>query len=115
MENLDKSLRVLTYYHTSIRNIGLYSSLAFAALVYSRFHRGKTFFINIGLILASLVLTILSTVIGIYLIEDIEIISNDDNTIIPVIDKWLMIPNIMMMINAVTLISTLFVLFNQFQ
>ena len=43
MENLDKSLRVLTYYHTSIRNMGLYSSAAFAALVYSRFHRGKNF------------------------------------------------------------------------
>ena len=48
MENLDKSLRVLTYYHTSIRNIGLYTSLAFASLVYSRFHRGKTFFNSEG-------------------------------------------------------------------
>mgnify|MGYP007047342692 CR=1 FL=1 len=114
MENLDKSLRVLAYYHTSIRNIGLYTSLAFASLVYSRFHRGRTFFINIGLILSSLILTILSTIIGQYLIEDIKTISDDDKSIIPIIDKWLIIPNIMTFINAIILLSTLFVLFNQF-
>lgn len=115
MENLDKSLRVLTYYHTSIRNIGLYSSLAFASLVYSRFHRGKTFFINIALILASLVLTILSTIIGVHLTEDIKTITDDDKSLLPVIDKWLLVPNIMYVINMIILISTLFVLFSQFR
>ena len=115
MDNLDKSLRVLTYYHTSIRNIGLYSSLAFASLVYSRFHRGKTFFINIALIITSLVLTIISTVIGMHLIKDIKIITDDDKSLLPVIDKWLLVPNTMYIINAIILLSTLFVLFNQFR
>jgi len=114
MKDLDKSLRVLTYHHTSIRNIGLYSSLALAALVYSRFHRGKTLIINIALIISSLLLTILSIVISQYLIEDIKTIYNKDKSMIPVIDKWLIIPNIMIYINAVILLSTLFVLFNQF-
>lgn len=115
MENLDKSLRVLTYYHTSTRNIGLYSSLALGALVYSRYHRGKTFLINIAMILISLIFSILSTIIGVYLLQDIQIISNDDASIKSVIDKWILIPNVMMMINVIIIISTLFVFFNQFR
>ena len=63
MDNLDIKFRVLQYYHTSIRNIGLYTSLAFAALVYSRFHRGKNIFLNIGLIVISLIFTIISIVL----------------------------------------------------
>lgn len=114
MENLDKSLRVLTYYHTSLRNIGLYTSLAFTAIIYSQSHKGKSFFINVSLIIASLILTTLSTVIGLFLIEDIKIISDNDEKMLPVIDKWLTIPNIMLFINAIVLISTLFVLFNKF-
>ena len=115
MENLDKSLRVLTYYHTSIRNMGLYSSAAFAALVYSRFHRGKNFIINISLILASLTFIILSITIGTYLLQDLKTISNEDSEVIPILDKWLLIPNIMIYTNIAILIATLFVLFIQFR
>ena len=115
MENLDKYVRVLTYYHTSIRNIGLYCSLALGALVYSRYHREKTFLINIAMILVSLIFSILSTIIGLYLLQDIQTILNDDSSIGTVIDKWLMIPNIMLIVNALILLSTLFVLFNQFR
>ena len=32
---------LLMFYHTSIRNIALFTSVSFAALGYSRFYRGK--------------------------------------------------------------------------
>ena len=115
MENLDKSLRVLQYYHTTIRNMALYASVAFAALVYSRFHRGKNFGINIILICASLVFTILSIIIGYYLKEDLKNIEKIDKGYVTLMEKWLLVPNVLIGTNYVILLSTIFVLFLQFR
>jgi hypothetical protein len=115
MENLDKSLRVLQYYHTTIRNMALYASVAFAALVYSRFHRGKNFGINIILICTSLVFTILSIIIGYYLKEDLKNIEKIDKGYVTLMEKWLLVPNVLIGTNYVILLATVFVLFLQFR
>jgi hypothetical protein len=49
----DKDL--LMYFHTSFRNVGLYTSMSFAALGYSRFYRDKNELYNIYLIISSLI------------------------------------------------------------
>ncbi len=70
--DLDKSLRILTYYHTALRNIGLYTSIAFAALIFSRHWRNKNFGLNIMLIVITLIFVSLSISIGTFLIQDLE-------------------------------------------
>lgn len=111
---MDKSVSVLNYYHTALRNMGLYTSIALAALVYSRFHRGKIFMINVIMIVISIIFILLSVTIGIFLLQDLEMISNNDKTILPMIEKWLLLPNIVIYTNSAIIISTLYVLFVQF-
>lgn len=111
---MDKSVSVLKYYHTALRNMGLYTSVALAALVYSRFHRGKNFLVNVIMIVISLIFTLLSVTIGIFLLQDIEMISNNYREIIPIIEKWLLLPNVIIYTNSAVILSTLYVLFIQF-
>lgn len=112
MEKNDNSLKIMSYYHTSIRNIGLYLSLSFAALVGSRYHRGKNFIINILLIVISLIFTIMSYLISVYLIKDIELLNSENP--VEIIDKWLIIPHVTQIINGVVLLGTSYVLISQF-
>lgn len=51
---------ILMYYHTTLRNVGLYTSVSLALLGYSRFYRGKIYLYNISFILLSLTLLILT-------------------------------------------------------
>ena len=111
MEKNDNSLKIMSYYHTSIRNIGLYLSLSFAALVGSRYHRGKNFIINILLIVISLIFTIMSYLISVYLIKDIELLNSENP--VEIIDKWLIIPHVTQIINGVVLLGTSYVLISQ--
>lgn len=111
---MDKSISVLNYYHTALRNMGLYTSVALAALVYSRFHRGKNFTINVIMIVISIIFILLSVTIGILLLQDLEMISNNDKTILPMIEKWLLLPNVIIYTNSAVILSTLYVLFIQF-
>ena len=48
------------YYHTTLRNVGLYTSVSLALLGYSRFYRGQIFLYNVSFILLSLVLLTLT-------------------------------------------------------
>jgi hypothetical protein len=112
---MDNSINVLKYYHTALRNMGLYTSIALASLVYSRFYRNKNFVINITMIVTSLIFTLLSIVIGIYLLQDLKLISNNDTEIIQMVDKWTLLPNIIIYTNTAVILSTLYVLFVQFR
>ena len=51
---------ILMYYHTTLRNVGLYTSVSLALLGYSRFYRGQIFLYNVSFILLSLVLLTLT-------------------------------------------------------
>jgi hypothetical protein len=45
---------IMMYFHTSLRNIGLFTSVSLAMLGYSRFYRGKNIIYNVTFILISL-------------------------------------------------------------
>lgn len=113
MDDLDKSLKILSYYHSALRNIGLYTSLSFAALVYSRYHRSKNFTINILMIFVSIFFTLLSLCITLFLREDLEMIHEKDE--FEALEKWLLLPDIMQYVNICILLTSLFVLFSQFR
>lgn len=59
------------YFHTALRNIGLYTSLSFAALAYSRVHRGKTPIYDMILIAISMVFLLLSFTMNYVLNSDV--------------------------------------------
>ena len=60
------------YFHTTMRNIGLYTSLSFGSLAYSRFHRGKSVIYDSILILISLAFLFLSFVLNYNLNRDVK-------------------------------------------
>jgi hypothetical protein len=59
------------YFHSTLRNIGLFTSLAFGSLAYSRYYRHKSYFYNIILILISLIFLSLSFIMNYTLRENI--------------------------------------------
>lgn len=113
MDNLDKSLRILGYYHSALRNIGLYTSLSFAALVYSRYHRSKNLAVNVVMIFVSIFFTLLSLCIALFLREDLDKINEKEG--LEALEKWLLLPDIMQYVNGCILLTSLFVLFLQFR
>lgn len=83
---------MIMMYHTSLRNVGLFTSVSFAALGYSRFYRGKNRIYNVFLILASLAFIFSSLMINWYLIQDYSYLLGKIDTRLA--DKWLFIPKI---------------------
>jgi hypothetical protein len=55
------------YFHTTIRNIGLYTSLSYATLAYSRVYRNNNPFYDIMLILISLIFLAIAFIINYFL------------------------------------------------
>lgn len=60
------------YFHSALRNVGLYTSLSFAALAYSRVHRGSTPIYDMILIAISMVFLLLSFTMNYILNNDIR-------------------------------------------
>lgn len=102
---------LLMYYHTSIRNIGLYTSLSFGALGYSRFYRGKDKLYNVALIIFSLVALTTSILISHYLINDFEkyqLEIKSENA-----DKWILLPKTIFYFNIGILLLGVYTLIRQ--
>lgn len=59
------------YFHSALRNVGLYTSLSFAALAYSRVHRGSNPIYDMILIAISMVFLLLSLTMNYILNNDI--------------------------------------------
>lgn len=60
---------ILMYYHTSMRNVGLYTSVSVAMLGYSRFYRDKIKLYNISFILISLTFLLFSLLINYHVLK----------------------------------------------
>lgn len=59
------------YFHSSLRNIGLFTSFTFGSLACSRYYRDKSYFYNIILILISLIFLSLAFFMNYILRENI--------------------------------------------
>ena len=99
MKYTEKDLVMM--YQTTLRNMGLYTSLSIALLGYSRYYRGKGSMIyNIAFIIFSLLFMGAAIVIGMYLIQDIEylhktiITGDDEKNSRYILHKWLVIPKV---------------------
>ena len=115
-DQMDFSVRtIMMYYQTSLRNIGLYTSVSLATLAASRFHRDKSFILNVSLIGVSIVFNLLAVAIGLYMMDDIRYLrenQEEDNTL-PLLDKWGWLPRTTVVVNAGIIASSMFVLYTQ--
>jgi hypothetical protein len=96
MDDTERSL--LMYFSTALRNIGLFTSISFAALGYSRYYRSKNAIHNIYLILVSLFFLLASIYIAYYLVQDIEQFNNDKTN--KIMEKWILIPKAIILVNG---------------
>ena len=93
---------LMMYYQTCLRNVGLYTSLSFGALGYSRFYREKDAMYNVFMIIFSIVFTIISLTISINLITDINLYQKKLNS--DEIKKWLYLPKTIIVFNIGSLL-----------
>lgn len=70
--NQDDSHKFSMYFHTTLRNIGLYTSLAYGSLAYSRIYRNVTPQYDILLIIISLAFLAISFILNYFLYLDIN-------------------------------------------
>lgn len=59
------------YFHTTLRNIGLYTTLSYGSLAYSRVYRGKTPIYDTLLITVSIAFLLISFILNYFLYQDI--------------------------------------------
>ena len=109
MSNLDKTLKILTYYHTSLRNVGLYTTISFGALGYSRFYRGKSKLYSVGMIIISLVFLLIASLLNILLYNTIQEYINKEEY--KHIEKWVVVNKIMLILHTLLIFFAGYTLF----
>lgn len=70
----------LMYFHTNIRNIGLYTSLAYWSLAYSRFYRNHIRMYDLMLIMVSLTFLAISFMMNYFLYNDTDAFINKNKS-----------------------------------
>lgn len=111
MTELDKTYKINSYFQTTVRNIGIYTSISFASLGYFRTHHGKNKMINIMMILIGILFTFLALIFTTYLLDDINTIT-EDGVERDYITKWMIIPQIMYILNIILLLFSSYMLFH---
>ena len=100
---------MLMFYHTALRNVGLYTSVSFASLGYSRVYRHQNYFYNNILIMVSLIFVFIAFSINYILLNELYDYSskNDDSAL----DKWIFIPEIIMIIEIFLMVLAILTLY----
>ena len=97
----DTHKNIIMFYHTTLRNVGLYTSISFGALGYSRYYRGKSQSYNIGLIIIGLMFNLIAFIINYYFLDDMKSLlhaykENPDAS--ESLDKWMLIPQVVIVL-----------------
>ena len=98
----------LMYFHTSIRNLGLYISVALAILAVSRAYRGKNRLYNISFILITLMFLCISGYKNYLLINNLSKMSDNIESNDLLINEHIIVPK---MVFALIFVVTIFCLF----
>ena len=103
--NTEKDL--LMYYHSCIKTVGMYTSLSFGALAYSRFYRGNENFIyNLTLVLVSLCLTFVSIFNSYYFMLYFEDSQKELKT--KSLENYKYVPMLLLAVNSIIFILGIF-------
>lgn len=108
---IETERNILMFYHTSLRNAGLYTSISLALLGYSRYYRGKNKIYDVAFIVLSLAILLCAITICIYLISDVEDMSKELET--KYLDKWLTLPKSILLIDSLVGIFGTITLFKE--
>ena len=110
---MDNEKDLLMFYQTSLRNVGLFTSVSLALLAVSRYYRGKTILFNSAYIMFSFLFLIAAMLICLFLIQTIEEEKqNVDN--LKHIEKMEIIPKLTLGIDGLISIFIIFTLIKQF-
>lgn len=105
---------ILMYYHTTFRNIGLYTSVSVGMLGYSRFYRGKNKAYNLAFIIISLMFLTFSLLVTKHLITMVkEMNTKVEDPIGLNIDHLSRIPQYVFVTNSAVFIFGLYTLFRE--
>ena len=69
--------KLIMLFHTSLRNIGLFTSIALALLGYSRYYRGKNILYNVSFIILNIAFITIALYLDFILIDTINASSNN--------------------------------------
>tara|TARA_B100000902_G_C27260753_1_gene890568 strand:- start:575 stop:919 length:345 start_codon:yes stop_codon:yes gene_type:complete len=105
----EKELLIL--YHTSIRNVALFTSVSLALLSVSRYYRGKLFLLNFAYLIFSLLFLLGAILICISLINTIDIVKKQKN--LKYIEKIEIIPKLTLGIDIIMGLFIIFTLIRQ--
>tara|TARA_B100000424_G_scaffold243535_1_gene213189 strand:- start:1907 stop:2317 length:411 start_codon:yes stop_codon:yes gene_type:complete len=110
---MDNEKDLLMFYQTSLRNVGLFTSVSLALLAVSRYYRGKTIIFNTAYIFFSLLFLIAAMLICYFLIQTIEYekMQIDD---LNHIERMEIVPKLTLGIDGIISIFILFTLIKQF-
>lgn len=109
VEAFENKKEIMMYYHTSFRNVGLFTTLSLGALGYSRYYRGKIQYYNIVLILISFILLSISVLFNLHLYTDIQDYVNEYQD--KEVERFITINYIMAGIHSVLALLCIFTLF----
>lgn len=119
MEPQSKSLKLnekdfLMYFHTAIRNLGLYLSASLAILGVSRAYRGKNRLYNVAFIVLSLAILFISIYKNYYLIIILQKMSKNIGTNHFHIRENILVPKLFLGLNVFLALFSMFTLFREF-
>ena len=103
----------LMYFHTSVRNLGLYISVALAILAVSRAYRGKNKIYNVAFIVITLLFLFLSAYKNYYLILTLQKMKMEFQENEFYTDEISYIPPIILYSNIVIILFCLYTLFRE--
>lgn len=92
------------YFQTSFRNVGLYTTVSFAILGYSRYYRDKIEYYNIILILCSLIVLLISFLLNTYLYQDLHKFKELEVEKNIEISRWTLLNSIMFLVHSILIL-----------
>ena len=106
----------IMYFQSSIRNVGLTTSVSFAALVYSRYYRGKSQLYAVGMVGVSILIIISSILLNLFLYNDLqELVKLDEyKDEYKDIEKHMNINRIFMVVHAIIMFFGLYTFYRLF-
>ena len=97
---------LIMFYHTSTRNVGLFTSISLAILSYSRFYRGKSKLYSSGLAFISMIFVLVSFLINFKMYN--ILIKYGELEEYKEINNWIIVNKIMFCIQTILIIFTLY-------
>jgi hypothetical protein len=97
----------LMYYHTSIRNVALTTTVSFAALAYARYYKELSPLYGTSLTFVSVMILFCSFTLNYLLYSDVEIYKNKFSEL----EKWQLINKIFIAIHLITIFLAMYTLY----